>query len=135
MRRLLVPLACAALFQVQAFAQAGESRPATPEAAASAAASAAGTVYPQSGLTLDAAVQTALRQNPLLRSFGYELESNDGAIRQAVVKVVGATGVIAGAALLESKGRPVLAHVIRGIAIAAWSAASWHNYRVARSTR
>ena len=83
MRRLLVPLACAALFQIQAFAQAGETRPATPEAAASAAGSSAGNVYPQSGLTLDAAVQTALRQNPLLRSFGYELESNDGAIRQA----------------------------------------------------
>lgn len=87
MRRMFVPLACAALFQVQAFAQSGDARPATSEPSTPAAALAtsppASPSSSQSGLTLDAAVQTALRQNPLLRSFGLELESNDGAIRQA----------------------------------------------------
>lgn len=57
MRRFLVPLASAALLSLPAFAQ--------------------------PGVTLDAAVQTALRQNPLLQASGHELASTDGAVRQA----------------------------------------------------
>jgi cobalt-zinc-cadmium efflux system outer membrane protein len=63
MRRFLVPLACAAL----------TSFPSFPASSAGA----------EPGLTLDAAVQTALRQNPLLRAGGHELAASDGAIRQA----------------------------------------------------
>ena len=64
MRRLFVPLACLALFQIPlgVFAQS-----------------------PLTGLTLEAAVQTALQQSPVLRAYGLELESNEGAIRQAGV--------------------------------------------------
>ncbi|MDH0863852.1 TolC family protein [Mitsuaria sp. GD03876] len=57
MRRFLVPLACAALTSFPALAD--------------------------PGLTLDAAVQAALRQNPLLRASGHELAATDGAVRQA----------------------------------------------------
>ena len=52
-----------------------------------------------------------------------------GAVRQAVVKAVGVTGVIALAQLVDLKGRPVLAHVVRGIAIAVWSGAAIWNTR------
>lgn len=84
MRRSLLPLACAAFTTVSALAQTGEARPVAPAAAASATQFGATSSAPaQRGLTLDAAVQTALQQNPLLKAFGYELESNDGAIRQA----------------------------------------------------
>jgi cobalt-zinc-cadmium efflux system outer membrane protein len=58
MRRLLVPLAWAAFVSLP-------------------------TSLAAQGLTLDTAVQTALRQNPTLRAFGHELEASDGAIRQA----------------------------------------------------
>ncbi|WP_343630623.1 TolC family protein [Roseateles sp.] len=58
MRRLLVPLAWAAIVSLP-------------------------TSLAAQGLTLEAAVQTALRQNPTLRAFGHELEASDGAIRQA----------------------------------------------------
>ena len=58
MRRLLVPLAWAAFVSLP-------------------------TSLAAQGLTLEAAVQTALRQNPTLRAFGHELEASDGAIRQA----------------------------------------------------
>lgn len=64
MRRLLVPLACAAFLSLP-----------LPGAAADSAAA--------PGLTLTAAVQAALSQNPTLRAFGHELEASDGAIRQA----------------------------------------------------
>ena len=63
MRRFLVPLACAALTSLPTF---------------SAFSADAGP-----GLTLEAAVQTALRQNPLLWAGGHELAASDGAIRQA----------------------------------------------------
>lgn len=63
MRRFLVPLACAALTSLPT---------------CSAFSAGAGP-----GLTLEAAVQTALRQNPLLRAGGHELAASDGAIRQA----------------------------------------------------
>ncbi|MBB3196179.1 TolC family protein [Roseateles terrae] len=62
MRSLFVPLVCAALFQFPLGALAQS---------------------PLTGLTLEAAVRTALRQSPVLRAYGLELESNEGAIRQA----------------------------------------------------
>src|SRR3990167_8419012 len=62
----------------------------------------------------------AREANPLL---------GQGAVRQAVVKAVGVTGVIALAGLVDLKGRPVLAHVVRGIAIALWSGAAIWNAR------
>lgn len=72
MRRLFVPLACAALLSSLAQAQPTGSAPApsTPTAAAPA-------------LTLAQAVQTALQQNPQLRAATAELEASDGALRQA----------------------------------------------------
>ncbi len=57
MRRFLVPLACAALIPFQAQAQ--------------------------SGLTLERALEAALKQNPTLKASGHELEAHEGAIRQA----------------------------------------------------
>ncbi len=68
MRRLFVPLACAALFPFAAGALAQPQSQPQP---------------PLTGLTLEAAVQTALQQSPILRAYGLELESTDGAIRQA----------------------------------------------------
>lgn len=55
--------------------------------------------------------------------------------QQAVMKATGASVVMAGAALLEIKGHPRWAHVIRGIAITAWSVAAASNYRISRGTR
>lgn len=64
MRRTCVPLLCAALITPLAFGQA--SPPALPPA-----------------LTLDAALQTALRQNPLLRAAEAEVDASRGALDQA----------------------------------------------------
>lgn len=51
--------------------------------------------------------------------------------RQLLVGSLGVGAVIAGARALERSDRPALAHVIRGIAIVAWSAAGVHNWRLA----
>lgn len=68
MRRILVPLACAALITSLAQAQSP-----VPAAAFDAPAP----------LTLAAAVQAALSQHPLLRAATAELDASDGAVRQA----------------------------------------------------
>jgi cobalt-zinc-cadmium efflux system outer membrane protein len=86
MRRTCVPLLCTALITPFAFGQA--TTPATgqalqPSQAASAPAAAASAV--STGLTLDAAVQTALRQNPLLRAAEADVAASRGAIDQAGV--------------------------------------------------
>jgi hypothetical protein len=52
-----------------------------------------------------------------------------GWLRQAA-KALGASFVIGAAAVLETKGRPVLAHLVRGVAIGIWSAAAIHNWRL-----
>lgn len=57
----------------------------------------------------------------------------DGALRQAVMKAGGASAVIGLAALAEVKGKPVVAHVIRAMAIAGWSAIAARNYQIARA--
>ncbi|TXI25398.1 MAG: TolC family protein [Roseateles sp.] len=78
MRRILVPLACAALITSLAQAQSpGSPSPSRvdPPAVAPAASGPA--------LTLEAAVQTALQQNPQLRAATAELDANDGTVRQA----------------------------------------------------
>lgn len=69
MRRLLVPLACAALFlfPTQARSQTPILTPA----------------QTQRGLTLERALEAALTQNPSLRASGHELDAHEGAIRQA----------------------------------------------------
>lgn len=72
MRRLFVPLACAALFPFAAGALAQPHSQSQPQPQP-----------PLTGLTLEAAVQTALQHSPILRAYGLALESNDGAIRQA----------------------------------------------------
>ena len=54
-----------------------------------------------------------------------------GAVRQAVVKAVGVTGVIALAQLLDLKG-PALAHLVRGVAITAFSGAAIWNAKQGR---
>lgn len=52
-------------------------------------------------------------------------------LRQSLLKAAGISTVIASAHLVEIK-RPVLAHLVRGIAITAWSVAAWHNWQLAR---
>ncbi|PZP27528.1 MAG: cobalt-zinc-cadmium resistance protein [Roseateles depolymerans] len=81
MRRTFVPLACAAL--ISSLAQAQSPAPsATNRPDVNVAASAA--ISPQTAsLTLSAAVDTALAQNPQLRAATAELDANDGALRQA----------------------------------------------------
>ena len=81
MRRTFVPLACAAL--ISSLAQAQSPAPsATTRPDVNVAASAA--ISPQTAsLTLSAAVDTALAQNPQLRAATAELDANDGALRQA----------------------------------------------------
>ncbi|SEL39136.1 outer membrane protein, cobalt-zinc-cadmium efflux system [Roseateles sp. YR242] len=94
MRRLLVPLTCAALTTFPAHAQTGEVRPVLPAAAGGVAAppSTGAVTVPSTataasaaatGLTLDAAIQMALQHNPRLRAVGFELDASDGAIHQA----------------------------------------------------
>ena len=80
MRRTFVPLACAAL--LSSLAQAQPPGPAMPADARPAQASEAvpTTVAP---LTLRAAIDTALAQNPQLRAAAAELDANDGSVRQA----------------------------------------------------
>lgn len=50
-----------------------------------------------------------------------------GAIRQALIKAAGTSGVLAVAHLLELKGRPVLAHVVRGVVTSLFVYAAIHN--------
>ncbi|MBO9687584.1 MAG: TolC family protein [Mitsuaria chitosanitabida] len=87
MRRLLVPLACAALFSVPVLAATGDAptsaRPAEPPIPNARIAAAGASASAVSGLTLSAAIETALGQNPTLRAFGHELDASDGAVRQA----------------------------------------------------
>ncbi len=103
MRRSLLPLACAALFPMASpvLAQASDDVPRTTTASPSSPTPTAfGSVAttapitpappvppsppnPPIGLTLDAALQTALRQNPLLQAYGHELSASEGAIGQA----------------------------------------------------
>ncbi len=77
MRRFCVPLLCAALFptfvlgQVTTPAASPTNTPVQNSAAKSA------------GLTLEIALQTALRQNPQLRIAELEVEANKGAVQQA----------------------------------------------------
>ena len=86
MRRTCVPLLCAALITPIAHGQAttpAASPSLQPSPAASAPAAAASTA--SAGLSLDAAVQTALRQNPLLRAAEADVAASRGAIDQAGV--------------------------------------------------
>lgn len=83
MRRTFVPLLLASLVTPHAFGQA--SSPAVPSLHAPTAA-ASGIAVDASiarGLTLDVAVQTALRQNPLLRAAELEVQASAGGVRQA----------------------------------------------------
>lgn len=57
------------------------------------------------------------------------------AIRQAVLKAVGISGVIAIAGVLESKQHPIIAHLVRGAAIAVWSGVALQNYQRAKEWR
>ncbi len=73
MRRLLVPLACAAVFPfLFPFPTQAQSQPPTSLQSP-----------PQPGLTLERALQAALTQNPSLRAFSHALDGHEGAIRQA----------------------------------------------------
>ena len=56
----------------------------------------------------------------------------DAEWRRWSLKAVGASAVIGGAALLEIKGKPILAHLVRGIAIGAWTWAAVLNHGVGR---
>jgi hypothetical protein len=68
--------------------------------------------------------QGAVEANPLM---GQE------AWRQAVIKAIGATGMIALANLIEGKGRETLAHVVRSIWIGVnVGAATWNLSQVQR---
>ena len=49
------------------------------------------------------------------------------ALQQFLVKAVGVTVVLAGSQAIEQQ-HPIWAHLARGIVIAGWTAASWHNY-------
>lgn len=55
-----------------------------------------------------------------------------GAFQQAVVKAFGMAGVVGLAAVAEHKGKPVLAHLVRSVAISAWTWAAIHNAGVKR---
>jgi len=86
MRRILVPLACAALISSLAQAQTPEPTTSVPAdvLVAQAAVAAPTSVVPKvAPLTLRAAVDTALAQNPQLRAATAELDANDGTVRQA----------------------------------------------------
>jgi hypothetical protein len=52
-----------------------------------------------------------------------------GAIRQAVLKATGISGVLAATWALERKSHPVLAHVVRGVVTGLWSVAAGWNWR------
>ena len=54
-----------------------------------------------------------------------------GAVRQAIVKAIGATGVIGLAELINAKGHPTLSKWVQSVVIVAWSAASAWNYSMA----
>lgn len=56
----------------------------------------------------------------------------EGWVRQSLLKGLGVSSVIALAHAVEIKGKPVLGHVMRGLAIAIWGAVSWQNYQVAQ---
>lgn len=76
MRRLFVPLACAALFHTLASAQ-------SPWPAAAVADAQAAPNPTATGLSLAKAIETALQQNPQLRAAAAELDASEGGLRQA----------------------------------------------------
>lgn len=52
--------------------------------------------------------------------------------RQVLIGSLGVSGVIASAAVLESKSHKVTAQILRASAVLIWSAAAWHNKGVQR---
>ena len=54
----------------------------------------------------------------------------DSSLQRVAVKFAGIGGVIALAGLVEVKGHPIYAHLVRGIVISLWSAAAIHNGRL-----
>lgn len=80
MRRIFVPLLCAALTPSLAFGQATSPPPSNPSAVV---AQNPGTTAP--ALTLEQAVQIAFQQNPQLRIAELEVEASKGAVQQAGV--------------------------------------------------
>lgn len=88
MRRTYVPLLCAALITPMAHGQATKPAPANQALQLSTATSASAPgsfARAGAGLSLEAAVQMALRQNPLLRAAEAEVAASRGAIDQAGV--------------------------------------------------
>lgn len=55
--------------------------------------------------------------------------------QQGLMKAGGVGLIIAAAHLAESKQRPILAHLVRGITITAWSIVSYRNYQIAGGRR
>ena len=84
------------------------------------------------GVAVSGAADIVTTRQAIARG-GYEMNPilGQGVWRQSLIKFVGVSGVIAGAQIVERKS-PVLAHVLRGITITAWSLAAWHNRGVMR---
>lgn len=54
-------------------------------------------------------------------------------LRRALLKLGGVGLAIGGAELMDRKGRHVSAHLLRVVAMTAWSVAAVHNYRLGRT--
>jgi len=54
----------------------------------------------------------------------------DGLLQQTLLKSLGVSTVIAGAAILTNKQHPIWAHVVRSVVMVAWVGASVHNYQL-----
>lgn len=52
--------------------------------------------------------------------------------RRWLVKGLGVSGVIGSAALVDRRGHPVMAHLLRGAMAAVYTWAAWHNHGVNR---
>lgn len=78
-----------------------------------------------------AGVADLVTTRQVINGGGYEANplAGDGAVRQAVLKAASATGVIGIAQLLNEKGHPILANIVRSVAVVLWSAASISNAR------
>lgn len=50
---------------------------------------------------------------------------------QGLIKAGGIGAVLAGALLIEAKGHPVVAHVLRAVTAGLWGIVAWRNYQIA----
>lgn len=85
------------------------------------------------GVGLAAGLDLHSTRQVIDRGLGYEANPflGQSAWRQGLLKAIGTTAVVGLSGVVERQ-HPVVAHLLRSVAIVAWSVAARHNYGIAR---